>query len=41
MSTEVKITWLLKNQDSVLQIAEFIFLDFYTEFPEIEKKLYC
>lgn len=39
MTTEVKITWLLKNQDSVLQIAEFIFLEFYTEFPEIEKKI--
>ena len=37
-TTAVKKTWLLKNKESTLQIAKSIFLEFYTEFLEIDKK---
>ena len=34
-----KKTWLLKNNDSTLQIVESISLEFWTEFLEIDKKV--
>ena len=37
MTTAVKKSCLLKNKDSVLQINEFIFLDFRLNFWKLEK----
>ena len=41
ITTAVKKTCLLKNKDSVLQIAESILPAFKTEFLEIAKKVFC